>query len=358
MEKESSMTDNRVHLVVDGRSVSVQGGITLKQALESCGYDFGRNPFTHRLFAPCGCGGCFTCALEVDGETRAACVTPAVSGQVVRTALSPDSVLKRIVHGFNGHRVGGVGTPWNPEYAGRCVEVACFAAGCNLRCPQCQNWDIATCSTGDPISPTEAARRLTETRQEHGVDRMAISGGECTLNRPWLLRFVRELKRMNPDPGARIHVDTNATLLTPDYVDELVEAGVTDVGADLKGYFPETFLHISGLDDIELAESYLLTAWEAVRRLADRHAGRVFTGVGIPYNRQLISCRELVFIGEELSEIDPDLQITVLDYRPEYRRLELVRPSVKEMRGIRDLLRTKGLRRVICQTARGRIGPE
>jgi pyruvate formate lyase activating enzyme len=352
------MADNRVRITVDGRQMLVRGGITLKQALEPCGYSFGHRFAERRAPAHCSCGGCYSCAVDVDGETHPACITPAISGQVVRTPPHARLELKRIVHGFNRHRAAGVGTPWSIASQRRSVETACFAAGCNLRCPQCQNWDIATCSTGDPITPHEAARRLSEARLRIGVDRMAISGGECTLNRPWLVRFIRELKKMNPDSGVRIHIDTNATLLSPDYVDELVQAGVTDVGADLKGYFPETFLRISGLQDIELAESYLATAWNAVRRLAGLHRDRVFTGVGIPYNRQLISARELAFIGEELSEMDPDIQVTVLDYRPEYKRLDLLRPSAAEMRQARDLLRTKGLRRVICQTAGGCIGPE
>ncbi len=71
-------------------------------------------------------------------------------------------------------------------------------------------------------------------RGRYGVDRMAISGGESTLNRRWLLGFLRDLKNLNRDERARIHVDTNAAVLTPGYIDELVIAGTTDVGADVK----------------------------------------------------------------------------------------------------------------------------
>jgi len=46
-------------------------------------------------------------------------------------------------------------------------------------------------------------------------------------------------------------VDTNATILTRDYIDELVEAGVTDIGPDLKGCYPETFMRITGIEDKE-----------------------------------------------------------------------------------------------------------
>src|SRR3989339_919715 len=100
---------------------------------------------------------------------------------------------------------------------------------------------------------------------------MAISGGECTLNRLWLLQYVRELKRLNPDPNARIHIDTNGSILTKDYIDELVEAGMTDIDPDLKGYYPETFMRITAIEDKGLVERYLNTAWDAVRYLIDKY---------------------------------------------------------------------------------------
>jgi MoaA/NifB/PqqE/SkfB family radical SAM enzyme len=58
-------------------------------------------------------------------------------------------------------------------------------------------------------------------------------------------RYIEELRSLNRDERARFHVDTNATLLTEDYIDELVEAGVTDIGPDLKGFSVETFMKIT-----------------------------------------------------------------------------------------------------------------
>lgn len=37
----------------------------------------------------------------------------------------------------------------------------------------------------------------------------------------------------NDDPKGRLHLDTNASLLTKDYIDELIEAGITDIGIQL-----------------------------------------------------------------------------------------------------------------------------
>ncbi|MCJ7444875.1 MAG: radical SAM protein [Methanotrichaceae archaeon] len=99
---------------------------------------------------------------------------------------------------------------------------------------------------------------MTSNRAIYEVDRLAISGGECTLNRPWLVQYLRHLKDKNP--GARLHVDTNGSILTSDYLNELVDSGMTDIGIDLKALRLQTFLDITGLEDKNLAERCLQTA--------------------------------------------------------------------------------------------------
>ena len=147
-------------------------------------------------------------------------------------------------------------------------------------------------------------------------------------------------------------------ILARDYIDELVDAGMTDIGPDLKGYYPETFMRIAAIEDKGLAERYLNTAWDAAKYLIDRYKDRVFIGIGILYNKELISVHEIGLIGERLYEIDPEVQICVLDYRPEFKRLDLVKPGYEEMVEIHKILKGKGLKTVICQTQYGHIGPE
>ena len=348
---------NKVSIELDGESFKVQAGITVKKALELCGYKVSKYPEPTSLFTPCETGGCWSCAVEVNGQPRRACVTIVSDGLSIKTVLPDDYIPRRIVTGFSGHQVGGVGTPWWLKSGGGYIETACFAAGCNLRCPQCQNWDITHQGQGKPLSPREAAERMTEARYKFGVDRMAISGGESTLNKGWLLEYVRELKKLNIDANARIHVDTNGSILTKDYIDELVEAGMTDVGPDLKGFYLESFMRITGMEDRDLAERYQHTAWQAVSYLIEDYKDRVFTGVGIPYNSKLISVEEIGMMGERLSKIDPELQVCVLDYRPEFKKQDLVKPGYDEMVAIHRVLSGKGLKTVVCQTKYGHIGP-
>ena len=347
-----------IRIEVDGEHFWVPEKITVKKALEIIGYEFTKFPEKGKIFAPCEVGGCWSCAVEVNGELRPSCVTPVDDGMVIRT---PEEIMKtyqpkRLVHGFSGHPVGGVGTPWWLK-GYRYIEAACFACGCNFRCPQCQNWTTTYCGKDIPLSPGKAAEVMTKLRKTIGVDRMAISGGESTLNRRWLIQYIRELKRLNPDRDARFHVDTNASILTEDYIDELVEAGMTDIGIDVKGLKLETFQRITGVKDEKLAEIYLKTEWSALKYVLDTYADRVFVGVGIPYNRELIHIDEIREIGEKISGMDEEAQVCVLDYRAEFRSA-IKRPGFQEMFEVWKVLRETGLKVVTCQTVRGYIKPD
>ncbi len=315
------------------------------------GFEITMFPSDKGLFMPCQIGGCWTCAVEADGELRPACVSPVKQKMKIKTDTS-GLTPKRLVGGFMGHHVGGVGTPW--WLKGDYIEVACFTAGCNFCCPQCQNWRFAYLCAGDPFTPEAAAKQMIATRRRFGVDRMAISGGECTLNRRWLIQYLDYLRELNP--GAHLHVDTNGSILTGDYLDDLVEAGMTDIGLDLKALRLSTFQEITGLVDEGLASKYVETAWQAVGYLHDHHP-QVFLGIGIPYNKDLISLDEIEEMGRRIAEIDPWLQVCALDYRPEFKRLDITRPSYWEMFQVFGILRDCGLESVICQTERGKIGP-
>lgn len=345
-----------VQIRVNGELFSVPERITVKKALEILGFGTSRIPSEGKIFAPCEVGGCYSCAVDVDGEMVPCCVTGVKDGMSIRTELPEGHIPLRRLHGWMGHRVGGVGTPWHLKNPFRYVEVATFACGCNLRCPQCQNWETAYNGRALAMTPKEAAMLMTDARMRYGVDRMAISGGESTLNRPWLVQYIKELRRLNPSKDARIHVDTNGTLLTDDYIDELVDAGMTDIGPDLKGLRLETFMRITGVRDKELAEEYRKTSWSAVKYIVDNYKEKLFIGVGVPYSRDLISLEEIADIGAELCRIDDELQVCILDYRPEFRS-RIRRPEYSEMLEVHGLLKGIGLKTVICQTAYGYIGP-
>jgi pyruvate formate lyase activating enzyme len=342
--EDSSLRKN-ISIRINGERFSVPERITIKAALGYAG-------ISNSCEAPCGVGGCWCCAVLADGSAKPACITGVRDGMVIdtRTEIAP----RRVVTGFGPHMGGGVGTPIGIRDYVSPIEVALFTHGCNFRCPQCQNHGMAF-TGGMEMLPREAAAMLSSMRRIYRVNRMAFSGGECTLNRHWLIQAIKELKKQNNDEKARIHVDTNGSLLTGDYLDELVAAGMTDAGIDLKGVRLETFQRITGTEDSEHAEFYLENAWNAVKHLLENHQ-HVFVGIGIPYNKALISKEEIVEIGGRIAGISEAVQVCVLDYRPAFRRA-LEQPAAGEMKEIKELLNGTGLRNVTAQTARGHIGP-
>ncbi len=351
-----------VTMTLDGRSRRFPAGWPLKRALEAAGVRFPLVADGLDEEAWCGVGSCGRCGVRVDGALAPSCVTETADGLVVETGLEPAELARRPVEGYQGHPVGGVGTPWKVKSSrGWSVEVAAFVSGCNLRCPSCQNWRLAHWGRGEPRSPEEAARLLSLARRREGVGRMAVSGGEPTLNRPWLVAFFRALRALDADPDVRIHLDTNGSLLTPDYLDELVEAGMTDCGIDLKGLSRTTFQKITGFPNPGLAKRYLRRAWEAVAYLRSRYHGKVFVGVGIPYNPVFMTDEELAAMGRTLAAMGSDLQVTLLDYRPAFRWSASggpERPTVSTMSRAGRLLRSEGLKTVLCQTEEGLLGPD
>jgi len=337
----------KIQIIVDGESFEISEHITVKAALESLGY---------KVHAPCKSGGCFECAVIIDGVLKQSCITPVYDGMKIDTETSQVTPL-RIVSGFQGHMVGGVGTPHQLKKLHRVIEVACFGHGCILRCPTCQNWEVTYSSVDLPLTPRDASKLMTHARKEFRVDRMAISGGEATLNSGWLIKYFRELKMRNRDERARLHLDTNGVLLTPGYIDDLYGAGMSDIGVDLKGIRLETFMRISGLEDSEYAKKLLDAAWKAVRYIVDNYFDKIFIGIGIPYNRSLIQEEELYRMGESIASMRDDIQVGLLDYRGEFRMRKMKRPSFDEMLHAKRILEDAGLKCVIAQTERGYIGP-
>lgn len=352
LDEQSS--NEYISIKIEGVEYEVPKWITIKKALEISGYKIDVFPNVERISAPCSLGGCYSCLVEANGNFVRACITPVENE--MKIFVNKEVPTLRIIHGPAPHSVGGKATPWWIK-GDRYIEVAIWTAGCNLRCPQCQNYHVTYDNSTKPTSPERAALILTKARKTYRVNRMAVSGGEPTTNRKWLVSFFKELKRLNTDEKARFHLDSNGTLLTKDYIDELIEAGVTDLGVEPKGVRLETFMRITGIKDRELAQRYQRTQWEALKYLVDEYQEKVFIGVGLPYNKALIGWDELLEVGEKIASIKSDLQVVVLDYFPAFRNKSINRPSPEEMLNVKKALNAIGLSTVIVQTSIGHFGP-
>lgn len=375
-----------VKVKVNGREIESKGMV--KDALISAGIkinqllDDREEVTSDSIFMPCNCGGCWTCAVKINGKPSLACITPLKEDMYIETLKYNSKQVLRIVSGFGAHYVGGVGTPYFLKTNKKPIEVVVFTHGCNLRCPQCQNHKIAFTDLGSLLDPQETAQILWGLKETYKVDTITFSGGESTLNRPWLLKSIESMKKNKNK--LNIHVDTNGTILTPHYLDQLVKAGMNYIGIDLKGGEVSTFQLITGIEDYDLASQYLKNSWDSVKYLIENYnmdyvfktesdkelndfqvkstnrypeKPSIFLGIGIPYNKQLISKTELMKMGEKIKAWDPKIQVCILDYRPEFRRTELIKPDWQEMIEIKNMFNELGLKTVIVQTERGHFGP-
>lgn len=343
-----------VSIQVDDERVSVPAGVTVATALEYAGFKFSE-PYSKRQSLACRTGGCWACAVVINGYLERACITPVKEGMVIETNLEGRTPL-RIIHGPEPHTVGGKATPWwEVDYASY-VEAAIWTAGCNLRCPQCQNYHVTYDNTTTPSTPEEAAKLVVACYRKYRTKGIAVSGGEPTLNRRWMVDFIKHASKL-VKPGTRLHIDSNGTVLTRDYIDELIEAGCNNIGVEPKCVRVETYMKITGLNDRELASRYLETAWRAVEYITSKYNEKVYLGVGLVYNKDLVSLEEVAEAGGKIASINPEIQVTVLDYFPAFRRTWLKRPTVREMLEVKRVLEEQGLRTVIVQTRLGHIGP-
>ncbi len=342
-------------IVVDGVEYVVHDRMTVAEALQAVGYRFAEPGSPRGPSLECRTGGCWSCAVLVDGRPEPACITPVRDGMRVETDVEGRPPL-RIVHGPEPHTVGGKATPWWEVDYRSYVEAALWAAGCNLRCPQCQNYAVTYDNASPPLTPEEAARAVVACHRLYRTRGVAISGGEPTLNRRWLVSFFRHVTRL-VKPKVRRHLDSNGTLLTPDYIDDLVEAGCNNIGVEPKCARVDTYMKVTGIRDRDLARRYLETAWRAVEYIYEHYGDRVYLGVGLVYNPRLVTLDEIAEAGRRVASIDPRIQVTVLDYFPAFRRRDLRRPSVAEMLEVKRVLEEQGLRTVIVQTEIGHVGP-
>jgi pyruvate formate lyase activating enzyme len=116
-------------------------------------------------------------------------------------------------------------------------------------------------------------------------------------------------------------------------------------------------MRITGISDKSVAEKYLETAWKAIEYIHTHYRDKVYLGIGLVYNKDLVSLEEIAKAGDKIASIDPQIQVVVLDYFPTFRRKWLKRPTTSEMLKVKHVLEDRGLRTVIVQTEHGLIGP-
>lgn len=113
------------------------------------------------------------------------------------------------------------------DYYGH-VTYMIFFAGCDFRCPFCQNGDIILPGSGELMSLDHIKEKIKESTPL--IDAVGVSGGEPTLQPKPLYDLFRWAKRN----GLETFLNTNAS--RPDVVEGLVKEGLVDfIALDVKG---------------------------------------------------------------------------------------------------------------------------
>jgi len=318
-----------IHFTVDGKASVIAGHLSVMQALSELGFlpktDSGAT-------SHCGTGGCRNCAVLVDNALAPICITPLQEGTAIR--LDPDAIGRQ-----EPRRILTLMRP-PPHF-----HPSIFTHGCNYNCDLCHNWNLTFSSTGPVLTPEETVKRLCLDPERDAW--VGISGGEPTLNRKWLVSVVQNIRQTSS--GTRIQLDTNASILTPDYIDELVEAGVTDVSPDLKALRLETFVNVTGVFSKPTARYYLENSWESVRYLDKEYRDRVLTAVSVPCHPRTHSMNELDAMARAVASINPEMPVTLIEYQPAFRRRTWPVAGKKAMEQVRCLFESAGVRRVFVQ---------
>lgn len=113
------------------------------------------------------------------------------------------------------------------DYPGK---IACivFLAGCNFRCPFCQNPELVVDSDKLPTISEEEILKFLQSRIGK-LDGVVITGGEPTIHED-LLNFTKKIK----DLGFLVKLDTNGT--NPGMTKNLIKQKLVDyVAMDFKG---------------------------------------------------------------------------------------------------------------------------
>jgi pyruvate formate lyase activating enzyme len=123
-------------------------------------------------------------------------------------------------------RLGGVVDMSTIDWYGN-VSLVVFFAGCNFRCPYCQNAGLIPLDSGETVGPEYLRKRL-ET-EKNLLDSIVVSGGEPLLQ-PEGIRMACRLAR---EKGLKVMLNTNGS--RPDVVEELLNEGLIDrVALDVK----------------------------------------------------------------------------------------------------------------------------
>ena len=247
-------------------------------------------------------------------------------------------------------RLGGIVDTSTVDWYGM-VSAVVFFAGCNFRCPFCQNASLISMKSGKAVDMEFLLERIRVNK--FLLDAVCITGGEPTLQAKGLIELCRLIKA----EGLLTSLDTNGSM--PVVVETLVSEGLLDrVAIDLKAPLkPDVYGRVIGLSHSEDVLKKILKTLETLSEANIIVEVRTTVVPGmLDWTKAVKEIAELILsygFTYSLQQFDPSGDLLDPSYKSipspsRNRLLELARIAVDE--GVREVYvktREYGLERVV-----------
>lgn len=189
-----------------------------------------------------------------------------------------------------------------------------FLAGCNFRCLNCQNWEIAhqpdthepVRGFVDPGSMAEEALAALQSLKGRliGADRIFFSGGSPTPSLPYVEEVVREARKR--DRGVKVNYDTNG-FMTGESLARVL-AFSTSITYDIKAYHDDVHRALTGAPVAPVLRNATEIASNAPEKLWE------FRFLVIPG----ITVDEVAPVAAFIADMDDAIPFNLLAFRPNF----------------------------------------
>lgn len=143
-------------------------------------------------------------------------------------------------------RVGGITDMSTVDWYGN-VALVLFFAGCNFRCPYCQNSGLIPLDSGSIVDMRYLEERIeTGLRPVPQLDAVVFTGGEPLIQ----VNAVAEAAKVVKMHGLKLMLDTNGSIYPA--VAKILETGLVDrIALDVKAPLnAEDYGHVSGVPEM------------------------------------------------------------------------------------------------------------
>jgi pyruvate formate lyase activating enzyme len=224
------------------------------------------------------------------------------------------------------------------------VTFTVWLCGCNLKCPFCHNWRLAS-NEGSTCKPLDTSRLLDDlSASRFFIDYLHVTGGEPLLQYGGLSWLFKEAK----DMGVATSLNSNLTFYMP--LKKLVAQGVVDhVATDLKTPFDE----LSGLGNVSsalhklFAESLKLVVEEDIPLELRVPVARGLTAKSIEKTLELIAPILSKHVEKTVVVVNPLLSKPLVDPRNVEWCNKYCMPGEAEVKDVAEAFRRLGFKVVV-----------